>query len=182
MAAGAALLRLTLRSSSDGHLLARVIEREGTAFVLDYGDPRLVAEASRLVHQGGFKVRWQDRDETAVSGSPSMLRQLALHFAAQGHLVFVDEPDFPRRALPPQKEPLATDGGPPTLYPDDPSGHDMDTEILSREDLARRAVRRFHQAQTEEVERDDEDPAEAMVEWEETEEVPLPPQRRGGDF
>ncbi|MCB9687048.1 MAG: hypothetical protein H6735_18555 [Alphaproteobacteria bacterium] len=178
MAPGAALLRLTLRSSTDGHLLARVIEREGTAFVLDYGDPRVVAEASRLVLQGGFKVRWQDREETAVSGSPSMLRQLALHFAAQGHLVFVDEPDFPRRALPPARE-AASDAGPPTLYPDDPSGHDMDTEILSREDLARRAVRRFHQAATEEVEIDDQ-PVEAMVEWEETEEVPMPsPPRRG---
>lgn len=132
------MLRLTLRSGRDGRLLARIVERDGVAFVLDYGDPDMVADASRRVLHGGFAVRWQDAVETATPGAPGLIRQLALYYASQGLLVFVDEPTWMRRgALPPEDAPRPLDSGPPTLLPDDPADVAEDTEILSRKDLAK---------------------------------------------
>lgn len=92
------MLRLTLRDSRDGRLLARVIDRDGYAFVLDYGDRQLVADAARKVMQGGFMVRWEDSLEEAVPGQPTFLRSLAMHYASEGLLVSVDEPTWTRRA------------------------------------------------------------------------------------
>lgn len=89
------MLRLTLRSNRDGRLLARLIERDGLLFVLDFGDPKVVSDVSRHVLHGGFNVTWQGRSEIALPGTAALFRQLALHYAASGLLVFVDEPSRP---------------------------------------------------------------------------------------
>lgn len=98
------MLRLTLRSGHDGRLLARIIERDGVLFVLDFGDPMVVSDASRRVLHGGFGVSWQGKAEVALPGTPMLLRQLALHYASAGLLAIVDEPS--RNPL--QPVPLAT--------------------------------------------------------------------------
>lgn len=145
------MLRLTLRAALDGRVLARVVDRDGTAFVLDHGEPSWVAEAAQLVLHGGFQVSWQGVVDTAVPRTPTFLQRLALHWAGQGHLVFVDEPDWPRRAgLDPEELPRVPEvgGGSPvpldahldwveSLTLDDPVGPndlDADTEILNRLD------------------------------------------------
>jgi hypothetical protein len=127
------VLRLTLRSGSDGRLLARVIERDGVLFVLDFGDPAMLADASRRVLQGGFTVEWQGAVETAHPNNPALLRQLALHYATRGLLAFVDEPDWPRQAI---YRPLQA--GPQTLLPDEPwdaGDGERNTELRSRREL-----------------------------------------------
>lgn len=93
------MLRLTLRSGRDGRLLARIVERDGVLFVLDYGDPQVVLDASRRVLHGGFGIGWEGETETALPGHPALLRQLALHYAEVGLLVFIDEPGYPRDAM-----------------------------------------------------------------------------------
>lgn len=138
------MLRLTLRSADDGRVLARVVDRDGTVFVLDHGEPDTVAEAAQLVLHGGFQVTWQGVVDTAVPRTPQFLQRLALHWAGQGHLVFVDEPDWPRRAgVDPEDVPARPDGPVPldahldtdSLVLDDPVGPgdlDAETEIVSR--------------------------------------------------
>lgn len=131
------MLRLTLRSGRDGRLLARIIDRDGVAFVLDYGEPAVVADASRRVLHGGFGVQFGDLHETASPGHASMLRLLALHYAAEGLLVAVEEPDWPRTALPaPEDPPRRAGDGPPTLMPDEPTDTGDDTVLLSARDVA----------------------------------------------
>ena len=91
------MLRLTLRSGRDGRFLARVIDRNIGAFVLDYGDPSVVSEASELALRGGFRTWRGGAWETAAPQDPHMIVLLAHHFAAKGHLVFLDEPSFAGR-------------------------------------------------------------------------------------
>lgn len=137
------MLRLTLRSGKDGRLLARIVDRHGVAFVLDYGDPAVVADASRKVLHGGFQAAWAGQVENVGAGTPNLLRMLALHYAEAGHLVVVEEPDWPRRAgVDPMDVPAPPSDGPPTLLPDEwTEGADHDTEILSRRDLTRLKAR-----------------------------------------
>lgn len=127
------MLRLTVRSGRDGRLLARVVDRDGVMFVLDYGDRSLLSDASRKVLHGGFNVSWQGGVETAVPGNAALLRQLALFYASQGLLVCVDEPDWPRKAR--KAEPIrpSWQDGPPTILQDEPL--DPSTRLMSRRDL-----------------------------------------------
>jgi len=119
------VIRLTLRDGRDGRLLARIVDRDSSALVLDYGDPETIAGASRLVRQGGFSVMWQGAVEEAAPGAPGLLRHLAMHYAASGALVFVDEPTWPR--------PVGSDAA--MLLPDDPTDLVEDTEILTIREL-----------------------------------------------
>ena len=66
-----------------------------------------------------------------------------LHYAEQGMLVAVDEPDWPRRAgTSPLDVPEPRTDGPPTLLPDEwTETRDHDTEILSRRDVMRLRAR-----------------------------------------
>jgi hypothetical protein len=146
------VLRLTLRSAADGRVLARVVDRDGLVFVLDHGEPAAVAEAAQLVLHGGFQVTWQGTVDTALPRTPQFLQRLALHWVSRGDLVFVDEPDWPRRAgvdpteVPVRQRPGALEPMPlaahldtDSLLLDDPTGQpelDGDTEILSRSHLA----------------------------------------------
>jgi hypothetical protein len=138
------LLRLTLRSGRDGRLLARIVDRDGVAFVLDYGDPSIVADASRKVLHGGFRVAWGGVVQTVGPGMPHLLRMLAVHYAESGLLVAVDEPDWPRRAgVDPADVPEPLSEDPPLLLPDEwtEGGDRDDTEILSRRDLKKLKAR-----------------------------------------
>jgi hypothetical protein len=91
------LLRLTLRSGRDGRLLARIIDRDGNSFVLDYGDPGVVRDASRRLLRGGFSV-WRGGEwVTATPRHPDMIHLLAAWYAREGLLVFLDEPTWKGR-------------------------------------------------------------------------------------
>ncbi|MEZ4237542.1 MAG: hypothetical protein R3F59_15630 [Myxococcota bacterium] len=136
------MLRLTLRSGRDGRLLARIVERDGVLFVLDFGDPVVLRDASRRALHAGFTVEWQGHQQTATPSHPHLLRHLALHYAAQGLLVFVDEPDYPRAApvalslaeeAVPRPVPLSLN--PATLLPDEPGDYDSNTVLRSRREL-----------------------------------------------
>jgi hypothetical protein len=90
------MLRLSLRSSRTGRLLARVVEQEGNLFVLDFGDPRVIADATqRITH--GFTVWRMGRLVTAAPSDPLFLTYLAEFYASEGMLVAVEEPNWPGR-------------------------------------------------------------------------------------
>jgi hypothetical protein len=125
------LLRLTLRSGRDGRLLARIIDRDGNSFVLDYGDPGVVRDASRRLLRGGFSV-WRGGDwVTATPRHPDMIHLLAAWYAREGLLVFLDEPTWSGRPYDLEEVLPAPDGS---------VGGDLledDTERISREELER---------------------------------------------
>lgn len=129
------MLRLTVRSGRDGRLLARVVDRDGVMFVLDYGDRSILSDASRKVLHGGFNVSWQGGVETAVPGNAALLRQLALFYAQQGLLVCVDEPDWPRKTRKAEPARPSWQDGPPTILQDEPLDFDPNTRLMSRRDL-----------------------------------------------
>jgi len=90
------MLRLTLRSSRDGRFLARIIDRDGFPFVLDFGDRRIIEDASqRLLH--GFTMWRHGRLITAPPQDPDMMPLLAEYYAGEGLLVFLEEPNWPFR-------------------------------------------------------------------------------------
>lgn len=91
------MLRLTLRSGRDGRFLARVIDRNGGAFVLDYGDPQTIEDVSTRVLRGGFQALVRGQWETASPQSSDMVLLLAHYYAHKGMLVFLDEPSFTGR-------------------------------------------------------------------------------------
>lgn len=87
------MLRLTLRSGKDGRYLARIVDRGGFPFVLDFGDQRIIEDASqRLLH--GFTMWRYGRLVTAPPGDPEMMHLLADFYAGEGLLVFLDEPNW----------------------------------------------------------------------------------------
>ncbi|MEQ1567477.1 MAG: hypothetical protein ABMA64_17685 [Myxococcota bacterium] len=88
------MFRLTVRSCRDGRIAARIIQRDGELFVLDWGDPVVVADAARRILTGGFEVEWDGSERTATPDGPALLGQLALHYASHGWLVFADEPGW----------------------------------------------------------------------------------------
>ncbi len=92
------MLRLTIRSGRDGRFLARVIDRDVGAFVLDYGDPTVVREVSERALRGGFQAWVAGRFQTAAPRDPHMLLLLAHRYAEEGYLVFLDQPDATHRS------------------------------------------------------------------------------------
>ncbi len=84
------MLRLTVRQTGTSRLLVRIVEHDGTIVVLDLGDRAMIEDAMRRVGQGRFVVTWEGQSHTAQPG-PGLLRLLALHYAASGHLVEVSE-------------------------------------------------------------------------------------------
>ncbi len=90
------MLRLTLRSSEDGQYLARVIDQGFSPFVLDFGEPGVIADIAQRLQHGFTMFRW-GRVVQVPARDPEMLLLLAEHYAAQGLLVFVDEPNWPGR-------------------------------------------------------------------------------------
>lgn len=85
------MFRLTVRESGTARLLARIFEHDGNTVVLDFGDRAVIEDAMRKVAQGGFVVPWGGESRTAQPGGPELLRLLALHYAASGHVVELTE-------------------------------------------------------------------------------------------
>lgn len=99
------MLCLTLRSGRDGRLLARVVETGGRPFVLDFGDRRVISDlVQRIAH--GFSVIRGDRLVQVPPDAADMVEQLATFYAAEGVLVFLEEPTWPGRR-PTEPLPLA---------------------------------------------------------------------------
>lgn len=84
------MIRLTLRSGRDGRFLARVLQRNGHAFVLDMGDARLVEDAAyRLRH--GFTTLRDGELVVTQPDDPAILRHIAAHYLADGMLALYEE-------------------------------------------------------------------------------------------
>lgn len=93
------MLRLSVRSARSGRLLVRIVEREGALFVLDFGDPDMMSDAtSRIAH--GFTLWRMGELLHAVPGDPRFLNLLAEYYASEGLLVAVEEPNWPGRDEP----------------------------------------------------------------------------------
>ncbi|MCB9676749.1 MAG: hypothetical protein H6737_16655 [Alphaproteobacteria bacterium] len=93
------MLRLTLRAREDARFLARIIERDGFAFVLDYGDSSMVADASERIARG-FSLWRGGKLETVSPSSPDLLPLLAEFYAQEGLLVSLEEPALTERPEP----------------------------------------------------------------------------------
>jgi len=90
------MLRLSLRSPKTGILLARIVEHQGSLFVLDMGDARVLEDASqRITH--GFTVWRMGELVTSHPTDPQFLTCLAEFYATEGLLVAVEEPHWPER-------------------------------------------------------------------------------------
>jgi hypothetical protein len=87
------MMRLTLRSGRDGRFLARVVEQQGFAYVLDFGDARIIEDAGqRLRH--GFTMWRFGRLVTAAPVDPDFVQCLAEFYSGEGLLVFLEEPGW----------------------------------------------------------------------------------------
>lgn len=122
------MLRLTLRDPRDGALLARVVARDGRPFVLDLGDPRVIADAALRI-QHGFSVWREGKLVTVHPNDASLLEELASFYVADGILVAFEEPTWTGRADAPD-------------LPDVPEGDDVTefleddaTELVALDDL-----------------------------------------------
>ncbi|TNE92581.1 MAG: hypothetical protein EP330_01155 [Deltaproteobacteria bacterium] len=102
------MMRLTLRSGRDGRFLARVVEQAGFAYVLDFGDDRIIEDVSqRLRH--GFTMWRFGRLITAAPTDPDFVQCLAEFYSGEGLLVFLEEPAWPGRLEAPDAGGHATD-------------------------------------------------------------------------
>ena len=121
------MFRLTLRSRKDGRFLARIIERDGFAFVLDYGDPDTVADASERVARG-FSVFHEGAMKNVLPASKELLPRLADYYEHEGLLVKLEEQHV--QSMAPQPSPYAATHSPlsDALPPGGPPQHDPDDE------------------------------------------------------
>lgn len=88
-----------MRARDDARFLARIIERDGFAFVLDYGDASMVADASERVARG-FSLWRNGKLETVSPSSSQLLPLLAEFYNQEGLVVSLEEPDFAQRPEP----------------------------------------------------------------------------------
>lgn len=127
------MFRLTLRSRKDGRFLARIIERDGFAFVLDYGDPDTVADASERVARG-FSVFHQGAMKNVPPASKELLPRLADYYEAEGLLVKLEEQQV--QSMAPQPSPYAAthaplaEALPDKSKPKPPHDPDDETELV----------------------------------------------------
>lgn len=90
------MLTLTLRSSIDGRFLARLVEQNSNVFVLDFGDRRVIDDATQRIHRG-FTVFRGGQLLRAAPRDTALLVMLADYYAAEGLLVSLEEPLWPNR-------------------------------------------------------------------------------------
>ncbi|MCA9570458.1 MAG: hypothetical protein KC656_21590 [Myxococcales bacterium] len=83
--------RLTLRAAEDSRFLARIVERDGFAFVLDYGDPEMIADATDRINRG-FSVLVSGHLEHVAPGAADLMPRLAAFYEADGLLVSLETP------------------------------------------------------------------------------------------
>lgn len=90
------MLRLTLRSGKDGRFLARIVEQGGFPFVLDFGDRRIIEDATQRL-QHGFTMWRYGKLVAANPNDPELMMLLAEFYASEGLLVTVEEPTWTGR-------------------------------------------------------------------------------------
>ena len=90
------MLRLSLRQPKTGAFLARIVERDGVTFVLDFGDASVIADANRRVGRG-FSVFHMGEEIEVAPDDSRLLTYLAEYYAATGLLVALEEPGWPGR-------------------------------------------------------------------------------------
>ena len=127
------MLTLTLRSSTDGRFLARIVEQQGTVFVLDYGDRRVIDDATQRINKG-FTVFRAGKLVRATPRDPDLMLFLGDYYAGEGFLVFLEEPRWSKRAQ--NREEVRPEPLRPIVVPEDDS-LDSVTDILSKEDAHR---------------------------------------------
>lgn len=133
------MFRLTLRSRKDGRFLARIIERDGFAFVLDYGDPDTVADASERVARG-FSVFHEGSTKNVPPASKELLPRLADYYEAEGLLVKLEEQHV--QSMAPQPSPYTSthaplaDALPGRSLPPRAHDHDEETELVPISEVA----------------------------------------------
>ena len=141
------MLTLTLRSSSDGRFLARIVEQQGTVFVLDYGDRRVIDDATQRINKG-FTVFRAGKLVRATPRDPDLLLFLGDYYAGEGFLVALEEPLWSQRGgarEDARPEPLR-----PIAVPDEDDSVESVTDILSKEEAYRvRAMVDEHRARRE---------------------------------
>jgi hypothetical protein len=118
------MLRLTLRSGRDGRFLARVVETGGRPFVLDFGDRRVMADLVQRISRGFTMIR-AGRLVHVHPEDEDLVPQLAAFYAAEGALVFLEEPTWRGRPSAPSL---------PEALPD-LDEEDEPTEMLALADL-----------------------------------------------
>ena len=128
------MLTLTLRSTTDGRFLARIVEQQGTVFVLDYGDRRVIDDATQRINKG-FTVFRAGKLVRAVPRDPDLLLLLGDYYAGEGFLVALEEPLWAKR------QGAHDDARPDPLQPyimtEEDLSLDSVTDILSREEADR---------------------------------------------
>ena len=139
------MLRLTLRSRSDGRFLARVVESNGYPFVLDFGDRAMITDVSRRL-QHGFSM-WRYGELLEINPQqPEFMQLLADHYVSEGALVFFEEPgwsgrehELEDRVAEPTPEPVSEVSelapSPELLAALDDSLEDESTELIELDDL-----------------------------------------------
>lgn len=160
------MLRLTLLSSQDGRFLARVVRRGGFAFVLDYGDRRVIEDVGQRL-QHGFTMWRYGKLVNVPPQDPEMLMLLADHYCREGLLVFLEEPTFERGDEAP--EPFS---GAVQLPEQDDLDPDADTELITVADYEdslittaatlQQAMREVFVPRPRVPELDDDDPTELV--------------------
>lgn len=83
--------RLTLRDPKDARFLARIVDRDGFAFVLDYGDASTIADATDRIARG-FTLGTGDDERFVPPNTPKFLDDLALHYLHAGLDVALETP------------------------------------------------------------------------------------------
>lgn len=122
------MVRLTLLSSRDAVLAARVVDSGGQPFVLDFGDREVIAAVRRQL-QHGFSLQRDGKIDNIPANAPDILACLASHYAANGLLVFFEEPTWVgRQGAEPSADDLEDDETELVSVDDLPDvGHVMDT-------------------------------------------------------
>lgn len=87
------MMRLTLRDGRTGELLARVVADQGEPFVLDLGDPVVIAGVRERLRQG-FQLDRGVHQEQVRPHSRDLLVRLAELYLRSGMLVALEEPTW----------------------------------------------------------------------------------------
>jgi hypothetical protein len=125
------MLRLTLLSGEDARFMARIIDRDGFPFVLDFGDRRVIEDASKRI-QHGFTLWLHGKLISAVPQTEELIVLLAEHYAREGLLVFLEDPMY-------REQPKREFSG-KVAASDEMGEADDETELIDFEDVERPAT------------------------------------------
>jgi hypothetical protein len=121
------MITLTLYSADQSEFLARVVDRDGSRFVLPQGDRKTIARLSRRIQRGFTTHRFGEQADVKPV-HPQFLNLLAEHCMQEGMLAFLEEPHWEGRM---EEEKTWT------LDDDDDEEEGDATELMSAEALER---------------------------------------------